>query len=305
MSLVECVPNFSDGRDASVLVALTEAVLAVKDATVLDASQDPDHHRAVLTFAAAGGAALEAGLALVRVATERIDLRRHAGAHPRMGATDVFPIVPLGDSTLEDCVLLARALGERIGEELGIPVFLYGAAATRPGRKRLPDVRRGGFEFLRVRIGSDPDFEPDAGPARIHPSAGATAVGVREFLIAFNVLLETNEVEPARRIARRLRESDGGLQGVRALGLYLDSLDRAQVSMNLTDYRRTGLVRAFEEVERLAREEGVRVAGSELIGLAPAAALDASVARRVRLRNFSAEHSIVERRLKALTRRTE
>lgn len=297
MSLVECVPNFSDGRDPAVLQAILGALGEVPGVSVLDTSADRDHNRAVVTFAGAPDAVAAGAFAAAREASRRIDLTRHRGVHPRMGATDVLPLVPLAGTSTADCVALAHALGARIGAELAIPVYYYGAAALRPERRALPDVRRGGFEALREAIGRDPARRPDAGPARIHPTAGATAVGVRPFLIALNVDLETTDVRVAREIARAIRESSGGLPAVRALGLFLPERGVAQVSMNLCDHRRTGILSVFAEIERRAGELGVAVRRSELIGLAPREALDAEVARRIRLTDFDPETRIVEARL--------
>ncbi len=293
MALVECVPNFSDGRDPEVLTAIVAAVQGVAGARVLDASQDADHNRAVVTLVAPPERVVAAAFAAIGVATERIDLTRHRGAHPRMGATDVCPFVPLAGVRMEDCVRIAHALGERVGTELGVPVFYYGEAALVTGRRALPDVRRGGFEPLRAKVGSDPGYAPDAGPSALHPTAGAVAVGARGFLIAFNVLLETDDVSIAREIARAVRESNGGLPGIRALGLPLES-GAVQVSMNVCDFERTGLVRAFEEIEALAGRRGVAIRGSELVGLAPERALDREIARRVCLADFDPDRHLIE-----------
>jgi len=285
---VECVPNFSDGRDPAVLAALVQAVLSVEGTRVLDASQDADHNRAVLTFAAAPGQVVAAAFAAVAVALDRIDLSSHSGVHPRIGAADVVPFVPLAGATLADCVPLARSLGERVADELGLPVFFYEAAAT--DRRSLPAARRA----AQAR-----PFQPDAGPARPHPRAGAVAVGARDVLIAFNVNLDSDDVELARRIARGVRAAGGGLPGVRALGLHLKGAGVAQVSMNLCQPERTGIEAAFAAVERLARELGVGVRESELIGLAPRSALDAVVAERVRLSAFDPRRHIIEDALEA------
>jgi len=300
MSLVECVPNFSDGREPQVLRAIVAAIEGVRGARVLDASADRDHDRAVVTLAGEAEAVGEAAFAAVREAARRIDLRAHRGVHPRMGAADVVPFVPLAGSSLELCVALAHAVGARVGDELGIPVYFYGDAALRPGRRALPEVRRGGFEGIAAALERGEAARlPDAGPARVHPTAGASAIGVRPFLIAFNVDLETRDVEVARTIARAVREAGGGLPAVRALGLLLPERGVAQVSMNLCDHRRTGVLAAFEEVERRARELGVAVRASELVGLAPEGALDAGIARRVRLVGFDPARHLVEARLRA------
>ncbi len=295
MNLVECVPNFSDGRNPDVLRALVGAIQGVRGARVLDTSQDPDHNRCVVTFVAPPDAATRAAFEAARMARALIDVSRHEGVHPRMGATDVCPFVPLQEAAMEVCVECAHELGRRLGAELDIPVFFYGEAALRPERRELPQVRRGGFEFLRSRIGSAADYAPDEGPDVIHPTAGATAIGARRILIAFNVNLDSDDLGVARAIAREIREANAGLPGIRALGLALRRRGRVQVSANVCDFERTGLVKLFEEIENRAKARGVNVESSELVGLAPAAALDASIARRVRLNGFDPARHVLER----------
>jgi glutamate formiminotransferase len=270
--LVECVPNFSDGRRPDVLAALRAAIETSKNVRFLDQTADVDHNRSVITFA--GGPAAVAGAMerAVEVAIDRIDMRSHRGEHPRLGAVDVVPFVPIGETTMDECIELARSFGRRIAERFELPVFLYAAAATRSERVRLPDIRKPQFEGLRDLIGQ-PGWEPDFGPPRLHPTAGATVVGARPFLIAYNINLETTDVDLAKRVARRIRESSGGLPRVQALGLWLEDLGCAQVSMNLLDFTVTPMWLVFEEVSREAAAEGVRVRESELIGLAPARAL--------------------------------
>ena len=295
--LVECVPNFSDGRSDDFLRTVGDAVERV-GARVLDASQDADHNRAVVTFVAPIEEAVGASFAAIELATARIDVTKHEGVHPRIGATDVFPFVPLGDTTIEQCTQLAHALGARVGDELSVPVFFYGAAARLPERRNLPRVRRGGLEGVRDRVRSgDPDDVPDEGPTYAHPTAGFCAIGARPFLVAFNVNLESDDVTAAQEIAREIRASSGGLAGIRALGMRLERAGVVQVSINLCDYRRTGLVRVFDEVARLAGERSIGIRESELVGLAPAQALDEDVARHVRLRDFDPMRCIVERRV--------
>src|SRR3989449_5420792 len=216
--LVECVPNFSEGRNQATLDALRAALTSVPAVTLLDVQADASHHRSVFTFVAPPAAAAEAAFRAMRVATERIDLTRHQGEHPRMGATDVVPFVPVRDVTMEDCVALARALAERVGRELAIPVYLYARAATRPEHESLPNLRKGQFEGLRERIGRDPAADPDFGPRRIHPTAGATAIGARPFLVAYNIYLDTGEVAAAKDIAKLIRTSSGGLPAAAASG---------------------------------------------------------------------------------------
>jgi glutamate formiminotransferase/formiminotetrahydrofolate cyclodeaminase len=265
--LVECVPNFSEGRDRATLDALREAIVAVAGVKLLDVQADTAHHRSVFTFVAPPAAAVEAAFRAMRVARDRIDLTKHAGEHPRMGATDVVPFVPVRDVTMDDCVALARQLAERAARELDIPVFLYAKAATRPARERLPDIRKGEFEGLRGRIGTDPAAEPDFGPKRIHPTAGATAIGARPFLVAYNIYLDTADVAVAKEIAKTIRTSSGGLPAVQASGFDVDG--KAQVSMNLLDIDVTSPAAAFAAVEAEARRRGVGIARSEVVGLIP------------------------------------
>jgi glutamate formiminotransferase / 5-formyltetrahydrofolate cyclo-ligase len=270
--LVECVPNFSEGRRPEVIDALAEQIRSTPGAQLLDLSADTDHNRSVLTFAgepASVGTAMEAAVA---VALDKIDMNRHEGQHPRIGAVDVIPFVPLGETTMDECIELARAFGKRIAERFELPVYLYAKAAHRSERQALAAIRRPQYEGLREMI-STPDHQPDFGPPRLHPTGGATAVGARPFLIAYNINLESTDVELAKRIARRVRESSGGLPRVQALGIYLDDLRCAQVSMNLLDYTVTPLWLVWETVGALARAEGVDLRESELIGLCPLAAL--------------------------------
>src|SRR5882762_7270210 len=265
--LVECVPNFSEGRNAATLAALRTALTSVPGVRLLDVQADAAHNRSVFTFVAPPDASVEAALAAMRVATERIDLTRHVGEHPRMGATDVVPFVPVRDATMDDCVALARRLAERAAAELQIPVYLYAKAATRPERERLPDVRKGEFEGLRDRIGKDPAADPDFGPKRIHPTAGATAIGARPFLVAFNIYLDTGDVTIAKDIAKRIRSSSGGLPAVQASGFEVGG--KAQVSMNLLDIDVTSPATVFAAVESAARPRGVAILKSEVVGLIP------------------------------------
>lgn len=265
---LECVPNVSEGRRPEVVARLAAAASSLPGVRLLDVSSDPDHNRSVLTLAG-DAEGLHAGLlALYEAALAEIDLTRHEGVHPRVGAVDVAPFVPLGDTPMATAVAAAERLGAEVARRFGLPVYLYEQAARHPGRKALADVRRGGFEGLAARL-ADPAWAPDFGPARVHPTAGVTAIGARFFLIAFNAVLETPDVTVARAIARRVRESGGGLPAVRAMGVYLASRGRAQVSMNLVDYRRTPILRALWKVEEEAAALGTRVVESEVIGLVP------------------------------------
>lgn len=266
--MLECVPNVSEGRDERVVAALADAVTAA-GARLLDVHRDPDHHRSVLTFLGERGVVERAALDLARVAVGRIDLRRHQGVHPRLGALDVLPFVPLAGSTMAEAVEVARAAGRALAAELSLPVYFYGEAALVPERLELPAIRRGGYEKLAERL-ADPEWRPDAGPSTPHPTAGAAIVGARRVLIAFNALLGTPDVEVARRIARAIRESSGGLPALRAIGVLLGSRSLAQVAMNLVDYRRTPVRAVADRLEREAQREGVDVLEYELVGCAPA-----------------------------------
>lgn len=301
--LLESVPNVSEGRRPAVIDALAAAVASVPGAYLLDRSSDPDHNRSVFTVAGRAEPLCRAVERLVEAAIETIDMEEHQGEHPRIGAVDVVPFVPLGATSMPEAVAVARDFGRRIAERFDLPVYLYGEAALRPDRVKLADIRRGQYEGLKREIGQR-GRQPDFGPARMHPRAGATAVGARPFLIAWNIDLDTTDLEVARRIARRVRESGGGLPKVQANGFWIAERGRAQVSMNLLDFRVTSLWRVWEAVAELAAEEGVAPAESELIGLAPLAAfLDvaervgvgeaapleerlAAAARAIRLRDF-------------------
>lgn len=297
MKLVECVPNFSEGRRANVVQHIRDAIAAVPGTIVLDVSSDPSHNRTVITFVAEVSAAGDAAFAGIRTAASLIDLRQHTGAHPRIGATDVVPFVPLEGTTMEECVTLARTLGERVGRELAIPVYLYERAATRPARENLADVRRGEFEGLRNAITTDPDRAPDFGPPRLHPGAGAIAIGARPFLVAYNVYLgPATNLAVAKEVAKAVRGSSGGLRYVKALGLEVDG--QAQVSMNLVDTDRTPLFRAYDAVRAEALAHGVIPTWSEIVGLVPERVLLDAGVRSVQLRGFSPDQ-LLERRVRA------
>lgn len=287
--IVECVPNVSEGRRKDVIDALAATISAVEGVKLLDVDPDESHNRTVFTFVGGGAAVSEAAFQLAKKAAELIDLNSHTGEHPRMGAADVIPFVPVQGVTMGDCVELARKLGERIGVELRIPVFLYGEAATRDDRRNLPDVRRGQFEGLRDLIGKDPEKDPDSGPRKIHPTAGATAVGARPFLIAYNVNLSSKDLAAAKEIAAKVRERDGGLPGVRALGFELADRGLVQVSMNLVDFSKTPPEKAFEAVAEEARARKLKVHSSEVVGLVPLSALPANAEEALQLEGFSIE----------------
>ncbi len=291
--LVECVPNFSEGRRPEVIEAIVSAVRSVCGVTVLDHSSDADHNRSVLTFVGAPEAVETAAFAAIQKASELIDMTRHSGEHPRIGATDVVPFIPISGVQMADCAQMARSLGKRVGEELGIPVYLYEQAATRPDRQNLENIRRGEYEGLREAIRTDSDRAPDFGPLELG-SAGATVIGARAPLVAYNIYLNTDDVEAARKIAHSIRHSGGGLHFVKALGMLVDN--RAQISMNLTDFTRTPIHRVQELVKIEAARYGYQIAFSELIGLLPEQALIDSARWYLQLDRFS-EEQILEHRL--------
>jgi len=270
--LIESVPNVSEGRRLDVVDRLAAAIEGVRGVYLLDRTSDPSHNRSVFTLAGEHEPVQNALEALVAASIHEIDMDTHTGEHPRIGAVDVIPFVPLGSTTMADCIELARDFGARIATRFDLPVYFYANAATRPERVKLADVRRGGYEGLRDEIVQH-GREPDVGPSRLHPSAGAVAVGARPFLIAYNINLASEDIELARRIARRARESGGGLPRVQANGFWIEELRRAQVSMNLLDYTVTPLWLVWETVRDVAAEDGIELAESELIGLAPLAAL--------------------------------
>jgi glutamate formiminotransferase/glutamate formiminotransferase/formiminotetrahydrofolate cyclodeaminase len=303
--LVECVPNFSEGRDQGTVHALIDAVTSTADVTLLDHSMDTDHHRSVLTFCGPPDAIVEAAFRTVRLATELIDLRTHVGVHPRIGATDVVPFIPIRGTTMLDCVQLAKRLGERVGRELGIPVFLYERAAGHAAHVPLEAVRRGGLEGLAFRMKSDPDWIPDFGPPRLHERAGAIAIGARPPLIAYNVNLCSTEADQARSIARAVRHSSGGLPSVKAIGVELSSRGMVQVAMNLTDYLVTPILTAFQTVKAEATKRGLEVAGSELVGLVPQAALGQAAAASLQLDRFDSSQILETRIAEAMLSKNE
>jgi glutamate formiminotransferase/formiminotetrahydrofolate cyclodeaminase len=295
MKLVECVPNFSEGRRPEVIGAIRDAIAAVSGVTILDVSSDPSHNRTVVTFVAPVAVAVQAALNGIAKARDLIDLTSHEGEHPRIGATDVCPFIPLEGVTMDEAVALARTLGGRVGDELEIPVFLYERAASRPDRENLVNVRRGEFELARTEIGSDPDRVPDFGPHAIHPTAGATVIGARPFLVAYNIYLGGAEnLQIAKDVAKAVRGSSGGLRHVKGLGLEVDG--QAQVSMNLVDTDATPLHRAYDLVRLEAEARGVTPTRSELVGLVPERVLFETAARHIRLPEFSTdmvlEHSV-------------
>ena len=295
--LVECIPNFSEGRRPETVRAIADAILSVKPACVLDTHIDPDHNRSVITFVAPPEKIVDAAVSAVRRAAELIDMRTHQGEHPRLGATDVLPFVPLDGVSIDDCVRIAHEAGSIIARDLSIPVYYYERAAMRPERVNLEDVRRGALELLREQITINPDRTPDAGFPRVHESAGAIAVGARPFLIAFNVILLTSDIAVARQIARTIRARNGGLPYLKALGFRLQTRGLVQVSMNLINYEVTGMAAAYDAVQREADLLGVKIESAEIVGLIPRNALDRNAAYFTKLENFS-ESKILEHQIR-------
>ncbi len=298
-SVIECVPNFSEGRNPGHVAALEAAISSVPESLVLDRTSDPDHNRTVITFAGPADAVIESALRGAAKAVELIDLNHQRGVHPRLGALDVLPFIPLSGASLPDCVEIAHKAGNRIWRELGVPVYFYEAAALRPDRVKLEDVRRSQFEGLRESALLDESKRPDIGGPGLHPTAGAVIVGARKLLIAFNVNLKTTDLQIANSIAKRIRASSGGFPAVKALGLPLASRGLVQVSTNLTDYERTPVHAVYAEIARLAAEHGIAIEESELIGLVPRKAVEMTAAAGLKLPNFDSR-SVIENRMDAV-----
>jgi glutamate formiminotransferase/glutamate formiminotransferase/formiminotetrahydrofolate cyclodeaminase len=294
--LVECVPNFSEGRRPEVIARIAEAIASVHTACILDTHIDPDHNRSVITFVASPELVVDAAVNAVARARDLIDMRVHLGEHPRLGATDVLPFVPLDGVSLDECAKLAHTAGERIAHELSIPVYFYERAALRADRVNLEDVRRGALELLREQIGTNPDRSPDVGEPLTHETAGAIAVGARSILIAFNVVLKSTDIGIARQLARTIRARTGGLPFLKALGFQLHSRSLVQVSMNLVNYRVTGMTEAYNAVMVEAEKLGVEIASAEIVGLVPRDALDRNAPYFSRLENFN-EGKILENQI--------
>jgi glutamate formiminotransferase / formiminotetrahydrofolate cyclodeaminase len=297
--LIECVPNFSEGRDPAKVDAIIQAMSSVPGVCVLDREMDADHNRCVITLAGEPEAVGEAAVAGAGKALELIDMTMHTGAHPRVGATDVVPFIPIEGMTLEDCVALARRVGNEIWKRHRIPVFFYEAAATRPDRVNLENVRRGQFEGLRDELKKNHDRQPDVGEPKLHPTAGVTVVGARKFLIAYNVNLNTSDVSVANKIAKAIRFSSGGFRYVKSMGVQLKARNLAQVSINLTDFEQTPMHRVYEAVKREAARYGVMPVGSEIVGLVPKKAIEMAADYFLQLENFSPSQ-VFENKLEAV-----
>lgn len=296
MKIVECVPNFSEGCRMEVVEKILDAIRDVDGVKILDHSSDSSHNRTVVTFVGDPQGVKKAALKAAEKAAELIDMEEHRGEHPRIGATDVIPLIPISEVTMDECVELARELGKEIGEKLEIPVFLYEEAATRPERKNLAHVRRGQYEGLKEEI-SKPERQPDFGPTRMHPRAGATAVGARPPLVAYNIDLDTANVEIAKAIAKTIRGSSGGYPSIKALGVLIEEANTAQVTINVCNFKEVSLARVFETVKREAERYGVNITGSEVVGLVPMEALLEAAVFYLRLTGFQAEQ-VLERSLK-------
>jgi glutamate formiminotransferase len=292
--LVECVPNFSEGRKRLVIKEIADSARKIKGVKVLDVEWDKSHNRSLVTIVGTPEVVFQAAFEMIKTATKLIDIKKHVGEHPRIGATDVVPFIPVSGTSLKECVLLARKLGKKVAKELKIPVYLYEAAATRQDRVNLADIRQGEYEGLKVEIETNPDRKPDFGPDKMHPTAGAIVIGARKFLVAYNVNLDTKDVEVAKKIASKIREKGGGLPGVKALGFKVDGF--AQVSMNLTDYEKTNINTAFAAVKKEARKLGVLVKGSEIYGMIPLEALVKAIKDLLKADNFSSEQ-VLEKKI--------
>jgi len=291
--IVECVPNFSEGCNQEVVDAITAEVKKIEGVTLLNVQSDASHNRTVVTFIGEPQNVKRAAFASCAKATELINMEEHHGEHPRIGATDVIPFIPVSDVTIEECVELANELGKEIAEKLNIPVYMYEAAAKRPERIKLPDVRKGQYEGLKEAI-SSPERHPDYGPNHMHPTAGATVVGARQFLIAYNINLDTSDVKIAKKIANTIREAKGGYKYCRAMGIMIEERNMAQVTINMVNYEGTPLHRVFETVKSEAARYGVNVIGSEIVGLLPMQALIDTAAFYLRLEDFDRKQVMEE-----------
>ncbi len=293
--LVQCVPNFSEGKDKKVIEKIVEEIRIMEEVKLLDYSMDKDHNRSVVTFVGEPEKVIEAAFNAVKVASELIDMSTHVGEHPRMGATDVIPLVPISDVSMEECVEYSRKLGERIGKELNIPVFLYEKSASSPNRENLANIRRGQYEGMAEKL-KEEEWQPDFGPNTLNIKAGVTAIGARMPLVAFNVNLDTDDITIAKNIAKVVRASGGGFTYCKALGIEIKERNIVQVSMNMVDYTKTSLFRVFDTIEREANRYGVNVIGSEIIGLVPMNALIDVADYYLKLENFDSSQ-VLEKRI--------
>ena len=291
--IIESIPNISEGRNQEVIEAVVDQIRTTAGCTLLNYSSDPNHNRTVITYIGDAKGVEEASVKLAKKAVELIDLNKHTGEHPRMGAVDVMPFVPIKDATNEECIELSKIVGKRIAEEADLPVFLYELSATKPARKNLATIRKGQFEGMAEKV-KDPEWEPDFGGARINPTAGVVAVGARPPLVAYNLNLSTSDVQIAKNIAKIIREKDGGLKCVKAMGFMLEDRNIAQVSINMIDYRVTPLYRVTELVKAEAARYGVHVIGTEVIGLCPMKALIDSAEYYLQIEDFDFNAQVLE-----------
>lgn len=293
--LVQCVPNFSEGKDKAIIEKIVEEIRVMDEVKLLDYSMDKDHNRSVVTFVGEPEKVIEAAFNAVKVASELIDMSTHVGEHPRMGATDVIPLIPISDVSMEDCVEYSKRLGGRIGNELNIPVFLYEKSASNPDRENLANIRRGQYEGMAEKL-KEKEWQPDFGPNKLNIKAGVTAVGARMPLVAFNVNLDTDDITIAKKIAKVVRASGGGFTYCKALGIEIKERNIVQVSMNMVDYTKTSLFRVFDTIEREANRYGVNVIGSEIIGLVPMNALIDVADYYLKLEKFNSSQ-VLEKRI--------
>lgn len=291
--IIESIPNISEGRNEAIIEACVDQIRTTPGCTLMNYSSDPNHNRTVISYIGDAKGVEEASVKLAKKAVELIDLTKHTGEHPRMGCVDVMPFVPIKDATNEDCVELSKIVGKRIAEEADLPVFLYEMSAQKPARKNLAAVRKGQFEGMAKKV-QEPEWEPDFGGARIHPTGGVVAVGARPPLVAYNLNLNTSDVQIAKNIAKIIREKDGGLNNVKAMGFMLEDRNIAQVSINMTDFRVTPLYRVTELVKFEAKRYGVTVIGSEVIGLCPMKALIDSAEYYLQIENFDFDSQVLE-----------
>ena len=304
MKLIESVPNFSEGRRIEVVEEIIKECEGFEEVWVLDWSMDYDHNRSVVTLVGTPDQLIEALFKMTKKASELIDLRKHKGEHPRMGATDVIPLVPVWNCKMEECVEASKKLGKRIGDELNIPVYLYEKSATTPLRENLAEIRKGEFEHFNEKISLD-DWEPDFGPRKVHPTAGVTAVGAREYLVALNVNLKTDKIDVAKNIAKAVRNSSGGFKYVKAIGIELKEKGIVQVSMNLTNYKKSPIYRVFELIKLEAQRYGVQIAGTEIIGLVPMDSLVRVAEFYLQLENFDSSRILEKKILDILAEEIE
>ncbi|MCK4588293.1 glutamate formimidoyltransferase [Candidatus Woesebacteria bacterium] len=292
--LIECIPNFSEGRDKAVINKIANSAKKIKGVKVLDIEWDKSHNRSLVTIVGAPDAVFKASFEMIKMATKLIDMEKHKGEHPRIGATDVVPFVPVSGLTIKECAVLAKKLGKKVAKELKIPVYLYEAAATKADRVNLADVRKGEYEGLKKEIEINPEKKPDFGPAKFHPTAGAVVIGARKYLIAYNVNLDTRDIEIAEKIASKIREKGGGLPGVKALGFKVG--DYVQVSMNLVDFEKTNFDEAYRAVGKEAEKLGVKIKSSEIYGMVPMEALVRAIKTTFREKTFTSDQ-VLEKRL--------